>query len=120
MNPSAIITKLGARWTIRRETAAAGANAWTEGAKTVAFYSCVGRSRGAMLDDLKAGATESESLLVIDAAQCAAPGGPLPGDRVAPGTITSDLPGVVWRQISNVDDPSEGGVVKVYRCRARK
>lgn len=117
---SPLIAQLGARWTIRRAAVAAGANSWTAGAETASFYACVGRSRRQQPAEVHGGAKEAESLLVIDATNCAAPGGPAVGDRVAPGTIAADAPGIVWRQITAVDAPGEGGVPLVYRCTVQK
>lgn len=111
---SDVISRYGRKYTLARRTVAAGANSWTEGASTEAFYPCVARRRARAATDLRAGVPHKYHLLVIDAASLSVT--PQVGDMVALGTHVA-LGGAIWHEITDVDDPADGDDVPLYRCR---
>jgi hypothetical protein len=107
----------GARFTIRRETVAAGANAWTKGTATVTFLEVVARERFYRPDEIKGAIVEGDALITVTAPPCGFV--PVKGDRIALGSHVADA-GAEWRQITNVYAPRIGSAVAVYKLTVRQ
>ena len=115
---SSIVARYGTFYTLRRETAAEGANAWSQGAKTVRYYSVNGRERHYKPSEVRGAITENDVLIVIDAAT--AERAPVKGDRIALGAPGATDAGYRWRHIVNVYTTRVGCNVASYRVQARE
>jgi len=111
------IKRKGAPYTIRRETIAAGVNAWTAGAKTYTYYSCRAFERITGASDMGGGILQNGFSIVIDPASVAIV--PKDNDEIALGTFTSEAGGPEWRTMTNVDIRRERGVAVLYAAEAR-
>lgn len=114
---SSVMRRDGATWTIKRQTAADGANAWTRGSVTASYSTCTARSRGYKPNEIRGNIMEGDSELVIDPATLTVT--PQPGDWVALGEFVDD-DGVDWLQVVNVYAPRMAGAVGLYRLQVRK
>lgn len=110
------IASKGAIYTLRRETAAAGANDWTRGAVTVTYYRCRARERMYKPDEVRGGILETDTLITVDAASIAVT--PRKGDKLALGVFASDT-GADWRLVISAYEPRVGGANVVYKLQAR-
>lgn len=111
------IARYGRDWTLRRETVAAGANAWTKGSATVAYSNCKAKGRRYKPSEITGTILEHDELVTIDASSAST--APAQGDRIAPGVYTADA-GAAWRQIVNVHATDVAGTVVSYRLQVRR
>jgi hypothetical protein len=107
----------GARYTLRRETVAAGPNEWTKGAATVAYHGFTGRARGYKPDEIRGGILEHDEKVIIEPASVSVV--PRAGDRIALGAYTADA-GAEWRHVISVYAARVNGQVGVYRLQVRR
>ena len=114
---SSVIARNGAAWTLRSQLVADGANAWTRGAVTASYSTCVARLRGYKPNEIQGNIVVGDAELVADAATLLAT--PRVGDWVALGEFTED-DGAEWWQVVNVYAPRIAGAVAVYRLQVRK
>ncbi len=110
------IRRAGAVYTLRRETAAAGANSWTQGATTYQFFQCYAFERGYKSNEIAGGIVENDVLITVDAASLATT--PKKGDRIALGSFYRDV-GADWREVISPKVIYEGGLPVVHKLQTR-
>lgn len=112
-----MLARYGQRCTLRRDTPAAGANAWTKGASVLVYHGCVAREHGQLDLPLDPGTTVRASEYLIDAASVATK--PKIGDRFATGEYTSDG-AADWASIVGVEERREAGTARLYVVRVQR
>lgn len=113
---SDVLSRHGAKYTLRRELVSAGTNAWTKGIATVSYGKVQAREIQFSPEEIRGGLAERAVKLTIDAVSASA--APKEGDRIALGEFTSDA-GAEWRHVSNVYAVRVRGYVVLYRLIAR-
>jgi hypothetical protein len=144
-----LTSRYGEIVTLRRETPAAGGNAWTEGAIAYEYVAAQGSFRAFRPNELKGGILEHDLLCTLDVANIGAV--PTPADYVTPGALPAEPeptmfdyggtitgltylgnifgftsgPGdagiaVAWWRVVNVQHAREGGTTPVYKIQVRK
>ena len=108
-NPANLLERYGTAATLRRRTVAAGANAWTEGAPTTAYYPQKVKSRH-LEPDIVAGTVRDLGSQVQMSPRYEAP---RVGDWFAEGTLVADGT-ALWREIVHVQPVLVGDVVAKY------
>ena len=114
---SRTLARVGATWTLRKRTTAAGANDWTAGSPTDAFTTFTGHARDLKPTELAGGLQQGLFMLTADAATCSSV--PAKDDWIAQGSYSA-LGTADWIQVVDVAAPLEGGVVRVYKITARR
>jgi hypothetical protein len=109
-----LLEDLGAPYTLRRKSVAAGANDWTAGVATITYLPQRGHRRFAD-SHIVEGAVRDPGGRVCLSPNYATP---VIGDQLAEGTITSDT-GILWREITHVDTVSVEGFVAKHICQCR-
>lgn len=109
--PAAMLEALGEAYTIRRGTAAAGVNTWTQGTVTVAYYAQRGQRRIDRPNDAGGLVRDSQSVIILSPDYTA----PIQGDMVAPGTHVADG-SVEWMEIVHVDTVRVEGQIAKYHA----
>jgi len=115
--PSRMIDLRGTLVTLRRDTAAAGANSWTEGATTPAYYTATGYMRQFAPREIQGSIKSGDRIVLL---KPDFPVRPQEGDRIALGTITVDNDATAeWYKVVDPNQPMIGGAVAVYRLHVR-
>ena len=113
-NPALLIEKLGETYTIRRASVAAGANSWTAGVATITYLAAKGTRRIDLPHGGPGLARDAQSIAIFSPDYNA----PVQGDRVAYGTIASDV-GIEWHEVVHVDTVRIEGQIAKYYCYLR-
>lgn len=120
MSLASVQTRLNARfgaiYTLRKANRAAGANSWTAGAETPAFYPCRAKARHYRPNEIRGGIQEKDILVTVDEASIEV--APEVGDGIALGTHVATA-GVAWGTIVNVYTTRVAGAVTSYRLQVR-
>jgi hypothetical protein len=108
---SRIIAKFGCAHTLRKVTAAPGANAWTAGAGVDAFVACGAFARRQTPAATEGNSAAAQSEIIVDAATC--PATPTIGDAIAAGVHVTSATGE-WVTVAHVDVRTVAGKPALY------
>lgn len=107
----------GGEFTLRRETKAAGPNAWTAGAATVEYFPCIARARGYKPNEVRGGILEHDEKISVDPTSICVE--PRKDDRIAVGTWSADG-GADWRHVISVYSPCDAHGVAFHKLQVRR